>query len=338
MSSIFKDFNSLGSYPTIRARRLRQAPWLRNMVRETSFSGSDLIWPLFIIEGKNEAQPIKAMPGVNRLTIDLGVKAAKQAFDAGIPAIALFPNTPDNKRSERAEESANSDNLICRTIREIKSAVPEIGIIGDVALDPYTTHGHDGILKNGIILNDETLEVLKDQALCLAEAGCDIVAPSDMMDGRVGFIRSALEGAGYKDTLILSYAAKYASSLYGPFRDAVGSGAKLSGDKKTYQMDPANSVEALKEVALDISEGADMVMVKPGCFYLDIVRDVAQISPVPTLAYQVSCEYAMIRNGIDAGLFEENKIIAESLLAFKRAGCTAILSYFALDMAQSLND
>jgi len=338
MSGKFKDFNTLGVFPSIRARRLRQASWMRDMVRETSLNPHDLIWPLFVIEGKNEAQPIKTMPGVNRLTIDLAVQAAKQAHSVGIPAIALFPNTPDDKRSELGEECANPDNLISRAIQEIKSAVPEVGIIGDVALDPYTTHGHDGILKDGIILNDETLDALKSQALNLAKAGCDIVAPSDMMDGRIAAIRDCLEEDGFKDTAILSYAAKYASGLYGPFRDAVGSGAKLSGDKKTYQMDPANSAEALKEVALDITEGADMVMVKPGSFYLDIIRDVAQMSPVPTLAYQVSGEYAMIRNGIDSGLFEENKIIAESLLAFKRAGCAAILTYFALDLAKSLNN
>ncbi|MCP5433543.1 MAG: porphobilinogen synthase [Alphaproteobacteria bacterium] len=327
-----------GGFPQTRLRRLRRTPWVRALVAESRLAPADLIWPLFVIEGKSEKEPISSMPGVERLSVDLAVAAAREARDLGIPCLALFPNTPRERRTPRGEEALNPENLVCRAVRAIKEAVPEIGILCDVALDPYTSHGHDGLLsEDGRILNDETVEVLIAQALVEAEAGCDIVAPSDMMDGRVGAIRGALEGNGHKDVLIMSYAAKYASAFYGPFREAVGSGGLLKGDKRTYQMDPANGDEALREVALDLAEGADMVMVKPGLPYLDILRRVKEASGAPTFAYQVSGEYAMIEIAARAGAFDRDKAMLESLLAFKRAGADGILTYFARDAARLLS-
>ena len=320
-----------------RMRRNRTHGWVRNMVAENTLSAADLIWPLFVTEGENHREVIKTMPGVERLSIDLVVRAVVEAQALGIPAIALFPVTPAQLKTEGGEEAWNPDNLICRAMRAIKKAVPEIGIIADVALDPYTSHGHDGLLsEDGRILNDETVTALIKQALNQAEAGADIIAPSDMMDGRIGAIRDALDEAGYGDVKIMSYAAKYASAFYGPFRDAVGSCGLLKGDKKTYQMDPANSDEALREVALDLEEGADMVMVKPGLPYLDILCRVKEEFRVPTFAYNVSGEYAMIKWAAENGALDYNKAMMEMLLAFKRAGADGILTYAALDAARLL--
>ncbi len=320
-----------------RMRRNRTDAWVRNMVAENRLSAADLIWPLFVIEGNNQCDPIKSMPGVDRLSIDLVVKAVQEAKDHGILAIALFPVTPPNLKTPDGAEACNPGNLICRTIRAIKDSVPDIGIIADVALDPYTSHGHDGLLSaEGKILNDETIEVLCKQALVQAQAGADVIAPSDMMDGRIGAIRDVLDAHGFQDVKIMSYAAKYASAFYGPFRDAVGSGGVLKGDKKTYQMDPANSDEALREVALDLDEGADMVMVKPGMPYLDIIYRVKSEFCVPTFAYNVSGEYAMIRFAAENGALDYNKALMEMLLAFKRAGADGILTYAALDAAKLL--
>jgi porphobilinogen synthase len=307
------------------------------MVRETSLSPADLIWPLFIIEGRQERQAISSMPGVERLSIDLIVEAAREAASLGIPCLALFPNTPGDKRSADGEEALNPNNLMCRATRAIKDAGIDIGLLTDVALDPYTSHGHDGLLSDaGEILNDATVEVLIKQALTQAAAGADIIAPSDMMDGRIGAIRSALDGGGYANVQIMAYAAKYASAFYGPFRDAVGSGGYLKGDKKTYQMDPANSDEALREVALDIAEGADSVMVKPGMPYLDIIRRVRDRFNVPVFAYQVSGEYAMMAAAAERGWLDRDKAMLEALTAFKRAGCAGILTYAARDIARQL--
>ncbi len=317
-------------------RRLRQADWSRRMVRETTLSPNDLIWPLFVCAGQWMEEPIGSMPGVFRQSVDLIGKAAREAADLGIPCIAIFPFTQPHARSEDGREALNPDNLVCRAIAEIKARAPEIGVLCDVALDPYTTHGHDGLLKDGRILNDETNAVLVEQALVQVRAGCDIIAPSDMMDGRIGAIRQALEAASFKDTLILSYAAKFASAFYGPFRDAIGTKAALTGDKKTYQMDPANTDEALREVALDLAEGADMVMVKPGMPYLDIVQRVKAEFRVPTFAYQVSGEYAMMRGAIDNGWLDGDRTMLESLMAFKRAGADGVLTYFARDIARLL--
>jgi porphobilinogen synthase len=304
------------------------------MLAEHRLHPSDFILPLFICEGQGCEEPIASLPGVNRWTVDRIGAQAKQAFEAGIPCVALFPNTPGHLRTERAEEALNPDNLICRAVRAVKDACPDVGVLTDVALDPYTEHGHDGLVdERGCVLNDETTEVLVRQALVQAEAGTDIVAPSDMMDGRVGAIRAALEAAGKCDTAIMAYAAKYASAFYGPFRDAVGSGGRLKGDKRGYQMDPANAAEALREVALDIAEGADMVMVKPGLPYLDIVSAVSRRFEVPTFVYQVSGEYAMIEHAAAAGAGDRDALILETLLAFKRAGATGILTYHALDAA-----
>lgn len=322
------------AYPSARPRRLRTAPWVRNLVRENTLTPADLLWPIFVREGENEREPIKTMAGVDRLSVDLAAKAAVEAQAMGIPVIALFPYTDPALRNEAGSEALNPDNLVCRAVRAIKEAAPNIGVMCDVALDPYTSHGHDGLMRDGEILNDETLAVLTGQAIVQAEAGCDIIAPSDMMDGRVGTIREALESAGHSNVTIMSYAAKYASAFYGPFRDAVGSSAALKGDKRTYQMDPANGEEALREVAMDIAEGADMVMVKPGMPYLDIVRQVKDTFQMPTFAYQVSGEYAMIKNAIDAGLFDEDRAILESLMSFKRAGCDGVLTYFAPQAAK----
>lgn len=320
-----------------RLRRTRQTEWSRNLVRETTLTAHDLIWPLFIIDGHNERTAIKTMPGVERLSVDLAVEAARQAAAEGIPALALFPNTQDDRRSENGAEAYNPDNLMCRALSAIKDAVPNIGLIADVALDEYSSDGQDGLVRDGEILNDETVEVMIKSALVQTRAGADIIAPSDMMDGRVGAIRRALDAEGFETTAILSYAAKYASSYYGPFREAVGSGSRLKGDKRTYQMDFANSDEALREVAQDIDEGADMVMVKPGLPYLDIVRRVKDTFDVPLFAYQVSGEYAMLTFAAQAGAINRDASILESLYAFKRAGCDGVLTYFALEAARWLN-
>ncbi|ODT77025.1 MAG: delta-aminolevulinic acid dehydratase [Pelagibacterium sp. SCN 64-44] len=320
-----------------RLRRSRQAEWSRAMVRETVLTPSDLIWPLFVIEGQNEKTAIRTMPGVERLSVDLCVEAARAARDAGIPALALFPNTPDHLRSEDAAEAYNPDNLMCRALSAIKSAVPEIGLIADVALDEYSANGQDGLVRDGEILNDETVEVMVRSALVQAEAGADIIAPSDMMDGRVAAIRAALDGDGRANVQIMSYAAKYASCFYGPFREAVGSGSRLTGDKRTYQMDFANSDEALREIEQDIAEGADSVMVKPGLPYLDIVRRARDAFNIPIYAYQVSGEYAMIEMAGAAGAINRDAAVLESLHAFKRAGSSGVLTYYALEVARWLN-
>jgi porphobilinogen synthase len=323
-------------FPALRMRRLRRYDWTRRLVAESTLSPSDFIWPLFIIDGQNKRDPVPSMPNVSRLSVDLAVGAAEEAAKLGIPVVALFPYTDPSLRTEDGREATNASNLICRAIRAIKKSVPDVGVLCDVALDPYTSHGHDGLLINEYVANDETLEVLVRQALVQAEAGCDIIAPSDMMDGRVGAIRDALEAGGHKNTLIMSYAAKYASAFYGPFRDAVGSSKTLKGDKRTYQMDPANSDEAMREVALDLAEGADMVMVKPGMLYLDMVRRVKETFQVPTFVYQVSGEYSMLMAAIERGWLERDRVILESLIAFKRAGASGILTYFARDAAKLL--
>jgi porphobilinogen synthase len=324
------------AFPMTRLRRVRSAEWSRRLVAEHRLSPADLILPLFVIEGEGKREPVSSMPGVERHTVDMAVRMAMDAAQAGIPAVALFPNTPANLKTDDGREAFNPNNLACRAVRAIKKAVPRIGIMCDVALDPYTSHGHDGLVKDGVILNDETLEVLVKQALVQVEAGADIVAPSDMMDGRVGAIRTALEAAHHNNTMIMAYAAKYASAFYWPFRDAVGTSANLGSDKKSYQMDSANTEEALREVALDIAEGADMVMVKPGMPYLDIVRLVRDTFHMPTFAYQVSGEYAMLMAAAKEGWLKKDAIMMESLIAFKRAGATGVLTYFALDAARLL--
>lgn len=323
---------------THRPRRNRRAEWARRMVRETVLTADDLIWPLFITDGTNARTPVASMPGVERLTVDQAVRDAERAAELSIPCIALFPYTDPALRDPEGSEALNGDNLVCRAIRAIKKAVPEVGILCDVALDPYTSHGHDGLIRDGVIVNDETVAVLVEQALVQAQAGCDIIAPSDMMDGRVGAIRAALDEAGYTDVQIMAYAAKYASAFYGPFRDAVGSSSTLIGDKRTYQMDPANSDEALREVELDLAEGADMVMVKPGMPYLDIVRRVKDEFGAPTFAYQVSGEYAMIMAAAQNGWLDGEKAMMESLAAFKRAGADGVLTYFAPRVAEKLRN
>jgi len=320
----------------IRPRRNRKAEWTRRMVRESQLTTDDLIWPLFLIEGARARVPVPSMPGIERLSVDEAVRAAERAARLAIPCIALFPYTDPQLRDEDGSEALNPDNLVCRAIRAIKREVPEVGILCDVALDPYTSHGHDGLLRDGVIVNDETVAVLVRQALVEAQAGCDIIAPSDMMDGRVGAIRSALDDAGLGGVSIMAYAAKYASAFYGPFRDAVGSAATLTGDKRTYQMDPANLEEALREVELDIAEGADMVMVKPGMPYLDVLRRVKDAFDMPTFAYQVSGEYAMIMAAAQNGWLDEEKAMMESLIAFKRAGASGVLSYFSPRVASKL--
>jgi porphobilinogen synthase len=321
---------SLASFPTLRMRRGRASAWVRALVAETMLTPSDLIWPLFVTEGTDVEEPIASLPGVSRWSIDRLAATARSARDLGIPCVALFPNTPLGLRTDDGREALNPDNLMCRAIKAVKEAAPELGVLTDVALDPYTTHGHDGIVdEQGMVLNDATLALLVDQALVQAAAGSDVIAPSDMMDGRVGAIRSALEREGHGNVLIMAYAAKYASAFYGPFRDAVGSRGLLKGDKKGYQMDPANSDEALREVALDIAEGADWVMVKPGLPYLDIVRRVKDEFRVPVFAYQVSGEYAMIEAAAAAGAGERDALVLETLLAFKRAGCSGVLTYHA---------
>jgi porphobilinogen synthase len=324
------------SFPAARLRRLRQAPWSRDLVSETVLTPADLIWPLFVTEGTGVEEPIASMPGVHRLSVDRIGAAAKEAAGLGIPVVAIFPYTGPGDRTPDGREALNTGNLVCRAVREIKARTDKVGVLCDVALDPYTSHGHDGLMEGSVILNDETVAVLAQQALVQVEAGCDIIAPSDMMDGRVGAIRAALEAAGRKDTLIMSYAAKYASAFYGPFRDAIGSKGALKGDKKTYQMDPANSDEALREVALDLAEGADMVMVKPGMPYLDIVAKVKDRFGAPTFAYQVSGEYAMIAGAAQNGWLDRDRSMMESLIAFKRAGADGVLTYFARDAARLL--
>ena len=323
-----------GSFPLTRNRRTRATPWVRDMVRETRLSTTDLIWPIFVRDGEGVREPVEAMPGIDRLSVDLAVEAAREAADLGIPCMALFPYTDPSVKTPGAEEAWNPANLVNTATRAIKQAVPGIGVMLDVALDPYNSQGHDGIVRDGVIVNDETLVALEKQALAQAEAGCDILGPSDMMDGRVGVIRAALEASGFKDTLIMSYAAKYASAFYGPFRDAVGASGALKGDKKTYQMDPGNSDEALREVAQDLAEGADMVMVKPGMPYLDICTRVKREFGVPTFAYQVSGEYAMIVGAAERGWINGEKAMLESLAAFRRAGCDGILTYFAPQVAR----
>ena len=323
------------SYPALRMRRGRASPWMRAMLAEHRLHPSDLIWPLFICEGRGCEEPIGLLPGVSRWSVDqLGAKA-KEAAALGIPCVALFPNTPNDLRTDDAREALNSDNLICRAIQAIKDAVPELGVMTDVALDPYTGHGHDGLVDMaGNVVNDDTVRVLADQALVQAEAGADIIAPSDMMDGRIGAIREALESAGHHNVAIMAYSAKYASAFYGPFREAVGSQGRLKGDKRSYQMDPANIGEALREVERDLAEGADMVMVKPGLPYLDVLTRVKDAFGVPTFAYQVSGEYAMIESAAAAGAGDRDALLLETLLAFKRAGATGVLSYHALDAAR----
>ncbi|MFN3749011.1 MAG: porphobilinogen synthase [Sphingorhabdus sp.] len=327
------------SYPNTRLRRSRATPWSRAMVRETVLTPADLIWPLFITEGESVEEPIASLPGVSRWSVDQIVVRAKEAIELGIPCIALFPNTQPDRRSDDGAEALNPDNLMCRAIRAIKQAHGDaIGILTDVALDPYTSHGQDGLIDDeGYVLNDDTVGVLVDQAVNQARAGADIIAPSDMMDGRIGAIRRALEMDGHVNVLIMSYAAKYASAFYGPFRDAVGSRGLLKGDKKSYQMDPANSDEALREVAMDIAEGADSVMVKPGLPYLDIIRRVKNSFQVPVFAYQVSGEYAMIEAAAAAGAGDRDALVLETLTAFKRAGCSGVLTYHAAHAARLLN-
>lgn len=325
-------------FPQVRMRRNRTDSWVRNMVAENRLHVSDLIWPVFVLDGTERRETIPSMPGVERLSCDLLISEIKQARDLGIPAIALFPVVPANLKTEDGNEACNPNNLMCRAIRDIKDAVPDIGIIADVALDPYTSHGHDGLMKNDVILNDETIDILCRQALVQAEAGVDIIAPSDMMDGRIGAIRRTLDENALENVKIMSYAAKYASAFFGPFRDAVNSGGFLKGDKKTYQMNPANSDEALREVQLDIAEGADMVMVKPGMPYLDVIRRIKDTFRMPTMAYNVSGEYAMLRHAALAGCLDYEKAMMEMLLGFKRAGADAILTYAAIDAARLLVD
>lgn len=327
---------SLRSFPYSRLRRTRQSPWIRDMVQENHLRVDDLIWPIFVVEGENQTQEIPSMPGVVRNSIDLTLKKVEEAANLGIKCIALFPVTPNEKKDENGSEAWNPDNLMCRTIRALKKEFPEVGLLGDVALDPYTSHGHDGIMKDGKILNDETVSALILQALVQADAGVDIIAPSDMMDGRIGALREALDEKNHQNVMLMAYAAKYASAYYGPFRDAVQTNGLLKGDKKTYQMNPANTNEALHEVALDIAEGADMVMVKPGLPYLDIISRVKSEFSVPTFAYHVSGEYAMLKAAAQNGWIDHDKCMMETLVAFKRAGCDGILTYCAVEAAKLL--
>ncbi|MCX7407684.1 MAG: porphobilinogen synthase [Planctomycetales bacterium] len=331
--------NFAGQFPETRMRRVRQNDWSRRLVRENHLTVDDLIWPVFVQDGQNRRVPIASMPGVERLSVDLIVEAVARAAELKIPAVAVFPATDPSLKTEAAMEALNPENLVCRAVRAIKAAKLDIGLICDVALDPYTSHGQDGLVREGYVVNDETLEMLCRQAVVQAEAGCDIIAPSDMMDGRVAAVRRALDAAGFSQVQILAYAAKYASAFYGPFRDAVGSATSLGqGDKRTYQMDPANGDEALREVALDLAEGADMVMVKPGMPYLDIVSRVKATFGVPTFAYQVSGEYAMLVAAAQNGWLDRTKVMLESLLSFKRAGADGVLTYFAIEAAEHLRD
>jgi porphobilinogen synthase len=327
---------TIAPFPLARSRRLRRNSALRSLVAENSLGVSDLIWPVFVRDGDDVREPVASMPGVERLSVDNAVRAAEQAADLGIPVMALFPYTDAALKTQDCDEAWNPDNLVNRATRAIKAAVPDIAVMLDVALDPYNADGHDGLVRDGIVQNDETLVALERQALVQAESGADIIGPSDMMDGRIGFIRRALEQNDFPDTLIMAYSAKYASAFYGPFRDAVGATGVLVGDKKTYQMDSANTDEALREVARDIEEGADMVMVKPGMPYLDVCQRVASEFGVPTFAYQVSGEYAMLSAAMDNGWLDRNATMLESLMAFKRAGCSGILTYFAPMVAQLL--
>jgi porphobilinogen synthase len=320
----------------IRPRRNRKAEWARRLVRENVLTTNDLIWPMFVVDGSNTRTAVTSMPGVDRLTVDQAVRDAERAMKLDIPCIALFPYTEPSLRDETGSEALNPNNLVCQSVRAIKKEFPDLGVLCDVALDPFTSHGHDGLIEDGRILNDETVAVLVRQALVQAEAGCDVIAPSDMMDGRVGAIREALDEAGFLDVQIMSYAAKYASAFYGPFRDAIGSAKTLTGDKRTYQMDSANSDEALREVELDIAEGADMVMVKPGMPYLDVVRRVKDTFSMPTFVYQVSGEYAMIAAAANNGWIDGDRAMMESLLGFKRAGADGILTYFAPKAAEKI--
>ena len=327
-----------GQFPQTRLRRPRKQDWSRRLVRENHLTVNDLIWPVFVHDGSNRRTAISSMPGVERLSVDLLVDAVAQAASLGIPAVAVFPATDPSLKNEAATEAINPENLVCKAVRAIKAAKLEIGVICDVALDPYTSHGQDGLVRDGYVVNDESVAMLCEQAIVQAQAGCDVIAPSDMMDGRIGAVRKALDAAGFVDVQILAYAAKYASAFYGPFRDAVGSAGNLGqGDKRTYQMDPANGDEALREVALDIAEGADMVMVKPGMPYLDIVQRVKSTFGVPTYAYQVSGEYAMLSAAAQNGWLDRKKVMLESLLCFKRAGADGVLTYFAVEAAEALN-
>lgn len=319
----------IAPYPALRPRRLRQADWIRRLVRESAVTPADLIWSMVVHDGEAARVPVPSMPGVERLSVREAAKAAVQARALGVPAIAVFPHIDGRKKDAVGTEASNPDGLIAQAVKAMKDAAPEVGIMCDVALDPFTDHGHDGLIENGRILNDPTIERLVEQGLMQADAGADILAPSDMMDGRVAALRAALEGAGHQDVMIMAYAAKYASAFYGPYRDAIGSAKALSGDKKTYQMDPGNTDEALREVAMDIAEGADMVMVKPGMPYLDIVRRVVEAFAMPTFAFQVSGEYAMLMAAAQNGWLDEERAILESLTAFKRAGCAGIITYFA---------
>uniref|UniRef100_Q07M88 Delta-aminolevulinic acid dehydratase n=1 Tax=Rhodopseudomonas palustris (strain BisA53) TaxID=316055 RepID=Q07M88_RHOP5 len=320
----------------VRPRRNRKSEWARRLIRENVLTTNDLIWPMFVIDGDNKRAPVGSMPGVERLSVDQVVRSAERAMKLEIPCIALFPFTDPSLRDEAGTEATNPDNLVCKAVRALKKEFPDLGVLCDVALDPFTSHGHDGLLSDGRILNDETVEVLVQQSLVQAQAGCDVIAPSDMMDGRIGAIREGLDAAGFLDVQIMAYAAKYASAFYGPFRDAIGSAKALTGDKRTYQMDPANSDEAIREVELDLAEGADMVMVKPGMPYLDIVRRVKETFAVPTFAYQVSGEYAMIAAAAANGWIDGERAMLESLLAFKRAGADGVLTYFAPQAAEKL--
>ncbi len=325
-----------GSFPTTRLRRNRRDDWNRRLVAESRLGPEDLILPVFVVEGENRREPVASMPGVDRLSCDLLADVVGEALDLRIPAIAIFPEVDPALKTPDAAEAVNPENLVCRAIRAVKSRHPDMGVVCDAALDPFNSDGHDGIVRDGEILNDESVEVLCRQSVVQADAGCEIIAPSDMMDGRVGAIRKALDEAGHEGVRIMSYAAKYASAFYGPFRDAIGSKAALKGDKKTYQMDPANSDEAIREVALDLAEGADMVMVKPGLPYLDIVRRVKTEFGVPTFAYQVSGEYAMLKGAVRNGWLDNDKVVLESLMAFKRAGADGILTYLAVEAAKLL--
>ncbi|SDG91298.1 porphobilinogen synthase [Roseospirillum parvum] len=325
-----------GRYPATRLRRNRHDDWTRRLVAENTLTVNDLIWPVFVVEGTDQTQEVASMPGVRRFSVDRLSEAVGRAVELGIPAISLFPSIDPALKTPDGREASNPDNLVCRAVREIKAAHPQIGIMCDVALDPFNSDGHDGVVVDGYVANDLTVEMLIRQAVNQARAGCDLLGPSDMMDGRIGAIRQGLDEAGFQHVRLISYAAKYASAFYGPFRDAIGSGGALKGDKKTYQMNPANSDEALRECALDVAEGADMLMVKPGLPYLDIIRRVKETFGLPTTAYQVSGEYAMIRAAADNGWLDGEAAAMESLMAFKRAGADAVLTYFALDVAQRL--
>ena len=325
----------LGKFPNTRLRRVRNSEWMRKLISENQLSTNDLILPIFVREGKNKIEKIKSMPGMNRYTVDKLGLIIKKAKKLKIPMIAIFPNTPINKKNSEGSEALSENNLVCRSLKFIKKRFPKIGVMCDVALDPYTTHGHDGIIRKGKIDNDETIKTLVKQSLLQAKFGCDVIAPSDMMDGRIGAIRKALDKNNFKNVCILSYSAKYASNFYGPFRDAVGSKNNLKSDKKTYQMDYKNSNEAFREIGLDIKEGADIVMIKPGMPYLDIIKNIKDKFKIPVFAYQVSGEYSLLKNGIKMNLIKDEAIM-ESLVAFKRAGASAIITYFALEIAKKL--